>query len=428
MKKMSMKTRILFSIIVMLAIALACGGGGLIPSKPIQPLPTPTEFTPTESPSPTSSPSNTPSVTPTHTLTNTPTKTSTLTPTITPTKTSTNTPLPPLPDFEQVLTFAQGGGGEFCGRYPENGAKLAVIDIDPGKALLLCFASGSISPPFQLEWFAPDGRVFTSRVGKYGGTQREYFMRWPINLPSGQWRIHASGSGFSADADFFVPKENENLEYVYITDPGSVNQIQETGILQTYGVHDLKLVDNTAVNVIGKNYPANSPIYILVYRALGHEWKFSLIHKLITLSDNHGLIAFKLSGLFEIGQSYLVIGLSDPNSVLTDNENNFNFGIPHDHIYVVPSTACPGAPLQRIVVNQRGYVCTQGDSVNLRDGPSKSSNKVVPLPVGSQFTVIAGPACSDNWSWWQIQTDDGDTGWISEGGDEVDPYFICPLP
>jgi SH3-like domain-containing protein len=92
-------------------------------------------------------------------------------------------------------------------------------------------------------------------------------------------------------------------------------------------------------------------------------------------------------------------------------------------------SSCPGAPQPRVILNQRGYVCTQSDSVRLRQGPARSPEVIVELPTGSQFTVTNCPSCADNWSWWQIQTDNGYTGWISEGGgDAVDPYFICPLP
>jgi len=92
------------------------------------------------------------------------------------------------------------------------------------------------------------------------------------------------------------------------------------------------------------------------------------------------------------------------------------------------ASSCPGAPPQRMTVNQRGYVCTKSDSVRLRVSPARSASTLVQIVPGTQFTVIGGPSCSDNWSWWNIQLDDGTTGWVSEGGDEVDPYFICPLP
>jgi SH3-like domain-containing protein len=76
-----------------------------------------------------------------------------------------------------------------------------------------------------------------------------------------------------------------------------------------------------------------------------------------------------------------------------------------------------------MMVNQRRFVCTQRDSVRLRVSPARSASALVQLEPGTQFAVIGGPSCSDNWSWWNIRLDDGTTGWVSEGGDEIDPYF-----
>lgn len=95
---------------------------------------------------------------------------------------------------------------------------------------------------------------------------------------------------------------------------------------------------------------------------------------------------------------------------------------------LIIQSSCPSAPLQRMVVGQRGYVCTVSDSVSLREEPGRSSSKITALTTGVYFTVIGGPSCADDWSWWQIQIDDGITGWISEGGDNIDPYYICPAP
>lgn len=94
----------------------------------------------------------------------------------------------------------------------------------------------------------------------------------------------------------------------------------------------------------------------------------------------------------------------------------------------VPVSSCPGAPPQRMVVDQRGYVCTQNDHVNLRSGPDRSNDLVLRLGPGAPIIVTGGPACANDWSWWKIRTDDGVVGWVSEGGDQVDPFFICPLP
>lgn len=89
--------------------------------------------------------------------------------------------------------------------------------------------------------------------------------------------------------------------------------------------------------------------------------------------------------------------------------------------------SCPGAPPQRMSPTEKGYVCTQDDNVYLRSEPSRSGNILAGLPPGTLFTVIDGPRCADDWSWWRVSTDQGLDGWVSEGGDNVDPYFICPL-
>jgi hypothetical protein len=42
--------------------------------------------------------------------------------------------------------------------------------------------------------------------------------------------------------------------------------------------------------------------------------------------------------------------------------------------------------------------------------------------------IMGGPACSDGALFWEIQGPGGLTGWVAEGGNSEDPYFICPLP
>lgn len=90
-------------------------------------------------------------------------------------------------------------------------------------------------------------------------------------------------------------------------------------------------------------------------------------------------------------------------------------------------SACPGAPPQRMEVGQPGQVCTRRDNVALRKGPARSAEVITRLNPGAEFRVVGGPACADDWSWWQIALPDGRQGWIAEGGDSSDPYFICPL-
>jgi len=88
--------------------------------------------------------------------------------------------------------------------------------------------------------------------------------------------------------------------------------------------------------------------------------------------------------------------------------------------------SCKGAPAQRLKVDSMAYVCTVSDSVKLRDGPGKKYSILKSLVSGADLKIIGGPTCSDNWSWWQVETESGYQGWMSEGGDNKDKYFLCP--
>ncbi len=77
-------------------------------------------------------------------------------------------------------------------------------------------------------------------------------------------------------------------------------------------------------------------------------------------------------------------------------------------------------------VGRTGRVCTQRDNVALREGPDRSAEVITRLNPGVAFSVTGGPACADGWSRWQVELADGRRGWIAEGGDSTDPYFICP--
>jgi hypothetical protein len=90
--------------------------------------------------------------------------------------------------------------------------------------------------------------------------------------------------------------------------------------------------------------------------------------------------------------------------------------------------ACVNAPAKRLSVGANAVVCTQSDAVILRSGPHRAATSLDRLPPGTRLTVIGGPACDESVSWWywEVQTESGVTGWVSEGGDEVDPYFVCP--
>ena len=88
--------------------------------------------------------------------------------------------------------------------------------------------------------------------------------------------------------------------------------------------------------------------------------------------------------------------------------------------------SCPNAPTQRLTVGKSANVCTRTDAVKLRKSPDRSATVIERIVTGTEVKVIGGPKCANNWSWWQVQLEDATTGWLAEGGDETDPYFLCP--
>jgi hypothetical protein len=71
---------------------------------------------------------------------------------------------------------------------------------------------------------------------------------------------------------------------------------------------------------------------------------------------------------------------------------------------------------------------TDGTPLRLRAEPSLDAAEIMRMPEGTEFTIIAGPACENAaryYRFWQVQLDDGIVGWAAEA-DNSD-YFIEPV-
>lgn len=91
-----------------------------------------------------------------------------------------------------------------------------------------------------------------------------------------------------------------------------------------------------------------------------------------------------------------------------------------------PVGYCGYGPDQRLKVGKDAVVCTKKDPVILREQPNRNSKQIIQLWPGNVLDVIGGPRCDGDWSYWNVRTGDKTTGWAAEGGDNVDPYFLCP--
>ncbi|MCW5877714.1 MAG: SH3 domain-containing protein [Anaerolineales bacterium] len=103
-----------------------------------------------------------------------------------------------------------------------------------------------------------------------------------------------------------------------------------------------------------------------------------------------------------------------------------DLSVPTLEVFAPQQDSCPGAPPQQLRVGDQAHVCTRRDSVYMREGPGRSASRLRSYSPGSTLSVIGGPVCSDNWSWWQVRDSAGREGWMAEGGDDTDRYFLCP--
>ena len=125
-----------------------------------------------------------------------------------------------------------------------------------------------------------------------------------------------------------------------------------------------------------------------------------------------------------VGDSYYVVG--EVSGALGEGKGSE----PHILLRTTEGAAtnCPGASPSRIVPGRRASVCTKSDRVAVRDEPHAGGAELFRLDPGSILLVVGGPICADSSYWWEISLEGWESeGWISEGGDAVDPYYICTV-
>jgi len=89
---------------------------------------------------------------------------------------------------------------------------------------------------------------------------------------------------------------------------------------------------------------------------------------------------------------------------------------------------CPLALPPRLEIGQTARVMT---NLNLRDSPGIENNLSGSLFYNSQIEVVGGPECLPHqegaYMWWQVEKDDGITGWAAEGSIGNPFYFLEPI-
>ncbi len=157
-------------------------------------------------------------------------------------------------------------------------------------------------------------------------------------------------------------------------------------------------------------------------------------------------VLFGGSSIFAIGFVFFAIiiviavnsgGSGDPTSVppsdpgISSGGNSGNSGSPSDSGGSAPKPTRTSRP--PTVPPQNSYWCDDlslvklevGDDakivwmkVNLRSSPEVPedyyANIVDELLEGTSFTIIGGPECAHNGTWWKIRTSSGQVGWVRE--------------
>jgi hypothetical protein len=90
---------------------------------------------------------------------------------------------------------------------------------------------------------------------------------------------------------------------------------------------------------------------------------------------------------------------------------------------------CPAAPPIQLIVQERGQVTVNDDTLSLRRGPGIIYETVTRMNSGETFVVLDGPACAGDYTWFRVRYKDYANnlfyeGWIAEG--DFESYFAIP--
>jgi len=83
---------------------------------------------------------------------------------------------------------------------------------------------------------------------------------------------------------------------------------------------------------------------------------------------------------------------------------------------LAPPQACPGAPPIMLAVGQMAVVNANPPLPSrIREQPDLQSSVLGQAQPGELVTIIDGPRCADNYTWWKVQLPNGVIGWAAEG-------------
>lgn len=88
--------------------------------------------------------------------------------------------------------------------------------------------------------------------------------------------------------------------------------------------------------------------------------------------------------------------------------------------------SCPGAPASRLQIGDQASVGNVGGySLTIYEAPGYQSTELYYLEEGDFLSIIGGPVCIQNQYWWEVNLDQGHTGWTPENS-ETGAYLLIP--
>jgi uncharacterized protein YgiM (DUF1202 family) len=83
-----------------------------------------------------------------------------------------------------------------------------------------------------------------------------------------------------------------------------------------------------------------------------------------------------------------------------------------------PSATYAGPPVLHIGGQARVFVTDEG--LKLRSGPGTTYRIIENLPSGTLVTLLNGPQITATYTWWYVQSPNGNVGWVVEAADNIE--------
>lgn len=213
-------------------------------------------------------------------------------------------------------------------------------------------------------------------------------------------------------------------------------EIKEDGSLRIIDSADM-IVDNYSYEVVGSGKIKLSALGIekvLCYDISGNDLKFYLDSGFNLYKCMNTIIEDETEGSDSTQQltPTLIIITATPINPLSSDTPSIN------------NELCPDSWPRRISIDDYAEVCTKTDRLIIRKSPGKDGKEITRIYPGTIVKILDGPICKEEAYWWKISVPEGtkvyypskDTntilnddllGWVQEGGDEEDEFFICKV-